>query len=190
MKVIGIGLNKTGTKTLGACLLHWGFRHQSCSTRDFDLWRTGREDEVFVRMEKYDSFDDWPWPLMYKTIDSRFSGAKFILTRRKDVATWFESLCLHAERMGSSAFRQCIYGHDMPRNHRVEHVAFYEKHLADVRAYFHARPNDLLEVCWEEGDDWKKLAQFLGLPVPDRPFPHNNKRDSKAASPVLWQNRS
>ncbi len=29
MKVFGIGLNKTGTTTLGLCLQHWGFRHKS-----------------------------------------------------------------------------------------------------------------------------------------------------------------
>jgi hypothetical protein len=30
-------------------------------------------------------------------------------------------------------------------------------------------------VCWENGDGWKELANFLEKPVPDQPFPHINK---------------
>ncbi len=63
----------------------------------------------------------------------------------------------------------------MPYDHKTEHVRLYEDHLESVRDYFRARPNALLEVCWEEGDGWAELAAFLDLPVPALPFPHPNR---------------
>ncbi len=30
-------------------------------------------------------------------------------------------------------------------------------------------------MYWKLGDGWKPICDHLGLPVPDRPFPHNNK---------------
>ena len=82
MKIVGIGLNKTGTKTLKYCLEQWGFRHQSYDLRAFELYREGRLDELFDWMQEYDSFEDWPWPLFYREIDTRFPNAKFVLTVR------------------------------------------------------------------------------------------------------------
>ena len=35
-------------------------------------------------------------------------------------------------------------------------------------------PDDLLEVCWENGDGWNELATFLGCELPTSPFPHAN----------------
>ena len=180
MKVVGIGLNKTGTKTLGACLRHWGFRHRSCDYEAFQLWRHGRIDDLLRSMEQYDSFEDWPWPLVYRDIDRAFAGTKFILTRRATAETWFASLCRHATRKGPSEYRASIYGHDMPHDRKTEHVAVYERHNRSVRAYFHDRPDQLLEVSWEEGDGWDLLARFLGLAVPRIPFPHANRSALKS----------
>jgi hypothetical protein len=52
----------------------------------------------------------------------------------------------------------------------------YLSHIQEIRDYFKDRPDDLLEICWENGDGWEKLANFLGKPVPQEPFPHRNKR--------------
>ena len=65
---------------------------------------------------------------------------------------------------------------------------FYEHHNEAVRAYF-AGTDRLLDVCWEEGDGWDELTGFLGLPVPDAPFPHSNPAEwvppPKPAKPSL-----
>ena len=175
MKIIGIGLNKTGTTTLGVCLRQWGFKHISCNKEAFDLWKTGDYPALLKWVEAFDSFEDWPWPLIYREIDQAFPGCKFILTRRKDEKTWFKSLCKHAERTGPTEFRKRIYGYEMPEGHEAEHIRFYRAHNEAVRTYFEQRPGDLLEVCWEEGDGWRELAGFLGYPLPDIPFPHANK---------------
>lgn len=175
MKVIGVGLNKTGTTTLGLCFEHWGLSHIACNREAFELWRQREYVALLKWIEEYDSFEDWPWPLIYKEIDQAFSDTKFILTRRKDAGTWFKSLCKHAKRTGPTDFRKCIYGYEMPHHHKKEHIRFYEAHLKSVRAYFKDRPDNFLEVCWEEGDGWDQLAAFLGFESADIPFPHAKK---------------
>src|SRR5262245_441800 len=181
MKVVGIGLNKTGTKTLGACLRFWGFKHISCDDAAFRLWCDGRIDEVLARyVAEHESFEDWPWPLIYREIDGAYPGTKFILTRRTDAERWFASLCRHAERTGEAHYRLRIYGHEMPHDHKREHLAFYEAHNRSVREHFRGRPDQLLEVCWEQGSGWSALAAFLRLPAPAVAFPHENSSARKA----------
>ena len=175
MKIVGIGLNKTGTKTLGACLQHWRLKHASFSSEAFELWRNNDLTALMSWVENYQSFEDWPWPLIFKEIDRKFPGSKFILTRRKDPHGWFESLCRHAELTGPTVFRKYVYGYEMPHGHKDAHIRCYEEHLQSVRKYFLSRADALLEVCWEEGSGWPELAQFLKLPVPTRPFPRANK---------------
>lgn len=182
MKVVGVGLNKTGTTSLGVCLKYWGLKHLSCTPEAFELWRRNKIRPLMTWVARYDSFEDWPWPLLYREIDRVFPGTKFILTRRKDPNTWFGSLCRHAERTGPTAFRKYIYGHAMPRGFRDAHIRFYEAHNEAVRKYFERRPNDFLEVCWEEGDGWEELAEFLGFETPNRPFPHANQSPTHRGS--------
>lgn len=177
MKIVGIGLNRTGTTTLGVCLKYWGYRHISCSKVDFQLWAAGNLDELLRRVSVYDSFEDWPWPLIYQEIDRSFSGSKFILTRRRSPEVWFSSLSKLAEKTGPTEFRKAIYGHAMPSDNKDAHIEVYCRHLESVRDYFRNRPQDLLEVCWEEGSGWKDLADFLGKPCPSIPLPHANKSD-------------
>ena len=178
--MLGVGLNKTGTKTLGECLRAFGTRNRSFDAHAFELWRAGRIAELLESMQSHDSFEDWPWPLVYREFDVRFPDARFVLTTRRDSQTWFESLCKHAERTGPTPFREAVYGFAMPHAHRAVHVAIYERHNDEVREYFSARPGKLLEVCWERGDDWEVLANFLGLPPPVLPFPHENANPARA----------
>jgi hypothetical protein len=29
--------------------------------------------------------------------------------------------------------------------------------------------------CWEDSDGWDSLCSFLGVPIPNAPFPHSNR---------------
>lgn len=69
----------------------------------------------------------------------------------------------------------------MPHEHEKEHIQFYENHNKSAREYFKDRPQDLLEVCWEAGDGWRELAEFLNRESPKIPFPHANKSPSESA---------
>jgi hypothetical protein len=179
MKVFGIGLNKTGTKTLGVCLNQLGYAHKSVDRPAFELFKKGDINGLFNIIDKYDSFEDWPWPLIYKEVDEKYPDSKFILTIRKTPESWFKSLCRHADYTGPTEFRKHIYGYEMPRKHKQHHLDFYDKHVKDVTDYFKSQPEKLLIVCWENGDGWEKLSSFLGFDCPNVPLPHTNKRHSK-----------
>ena len=179
-KVVGIGLPKTGTTSLGYCLRRFGYKHH---TYDMDLAvkvKRDQIDEVLEEAEKFESFEDWPWFSIYRELDKRFPGSKFILTLRKDTATYVRSLQGHHEREGIRN-RDFVKPHWWDEVHGMEPADWdydysarrYEKHNHDVLEYFEGRiGKDLLVVCWENGDEWKVLSSFLGKRIPDEPFPH------------------
>ena len=186
MKVFGIGLNKTGTKTLRLCFEHFGFRHTSVNRELTHCVDRGELERVFEFAERYDSFEDWPWPLIYRQLDARFPGSKFILTTRESADKWLRSLKRHAPLTRTTECRQIAYGYPMPHGHEVEHRAIYEHHNRAVREYFRHRRGDFLEVCWEAGDGWKELCGFLGQEIPDIPFPHANPGSRKRRRLFRW----
>ena len=189
MKVFGIGLNKTGTKTLGTYLQAFGFRHRSYDSDNtrtspsYDLYQAGQVDRLLDIMEDYDSCEDWPWPLLYQQLDERFPDARFVLTVRASADVWYRSLCNMAVRLGPfPLWERLVYGHAMPQGHRQQHVEIYQTHNARVSEYFRDRPGKLLTVCWERGDDVAALARFLDLPVPALPAVHENRSPSRVYS--------
>ena len=98
----------------------------------------------------------------------------------------------HAMRVDpvvGSRSRQLAYGYPYPQLNPAAHMEIYERHLERVRQHFRQRPQQLLEVCWEEEASWHPLCGFLGQPVPQLPFPHANRAIS--ANPErLAQNQS
>lgn len=179
MKIFGIGLNKTGTTTLGACLQQLGYRHTSFSLPLLEQVAMGELEPLLHTVASHDSFEDWPYPLVFEQLDRHFPGSRFILTRRASPERWLESLQAHALRtdpqLGARA-RSLAYGLPYPQLDPQAHLHRYHQHLARVRAYFAQRPGDLLEVCWEEQASWEPLCAFLQQPVPALPFPHANAR--------------
>jgi len=187
MKVIGVGLNKTGTKTLEYYLKQWGFQHKTYDLDAFNLYRAGRLNELLEMMQQYDSFEDWPWPLMFREIDSNFPDARFVLTVRRSPAVWYRSLCNMAVRMGPlQQYEQHIYGYAMPQGHRDEHLQYYQAHNQAVAKHFRGRPATLLKVCWETGDHPQKLADFLGLNVAETPPQHINRSQAVYSGDNLY----
>src|SRR6476619_5293405 len=78
-KVVGIGLPKTGTTSLGYCFRRLGFKHR---TYDMDLAlqvKRNQLDEVLAEARRYEAFEDWPWFTIYRELDQTFPHSKFIL---------------------------------------------------------------------------------------------------------------
>src|SRR5947209_7697875 len=97
MKVIGIGLPKTGTTTLGKCLNILGFVRQTSWTREVATYYENRNIDVLMAYaESFDSFEDYPWCFLYKEFDETFPGSKFVYTVRKDLHIWLESRRKHS----------------------------------------------------------------------------------------------
>ncbi len=163
-KVVGIGLPKTGTTSLGYCFRRFGFKHQ---TFDMDLAvkvKGNQIEEVLREAEKHESFEDWPWFLLYREFDLKFPDTKFILTLRKDTAMYVKSLKGHHDRQGirNKDFVKPPWWDEV---HGVEPHAWdyaksaqrYESHNRAVLEYFDGRVGkDLLVVCWENGDGWDR----------------------------------
>ena len=142
MKVIGVGLNKTGTKTLGKCFKIFGYCRMSFNDVAFNLWRTGHIEDLMKIASVYDAFEDWPWSLLFREFDKYFPETKFILTLRKDPEIWYKSLCNHAIHTGPTEYRKAIYGEYMPQASKEKHIKFYESYNQEVRDYFRERPQD------------------------------------------------
>lgn len=173
-KIFGIGLNKTGTKTLGSCLKTFGLKHKTYDLELLESFSKGDYNSIFQIVDEFDSFEDWPWPLIYKELDEKYENSKFILTIRKDQNTWYNSLCKHAQRTGPTKARKIAYGYFMPEENRKAHLFIYNSHNESVINYFSQRKDKLLVVCWENGDSWEKLCNFLNFPIPLVNFPHEN----------------
>jgi len=169
-KVFGIGMSKTGTTTLAACLETLGFLPHSGFEPQLKRWlEQGKDIErILTFAQDYRSFEDSPWYHLYTELDKRFPGSKFILTVRKDSETHAQSSWAHGLAKGTRSG-------EITDEYRKKKIAVYEKHNNQVLDYFRARPDDLLVMCWEKGDGWEKLCPFLGMPVLSVPIPHRNQ---------------
>ena len=152
MKIVGIGLGQTGTSTLAACLRHFGYRHKTWDKALYDAYARGDMAAIDRVLDAYDSFDDWPWPMLYREIDQRYPGSKFILTLRDNPETWLRSLETHARRRVNRTRIWQFYGMAHGRFEAEKARQRYLQHAEDVRRYFKDRPEDFLEVCCERGD--------------------------------------
>lgn len=178
-KVLGVGWAKTGTTSLGVCLKKLGRKHVSRRLDLVDQWSRGDSDQILSLAGKHDSFEDWPWLLLYKEFDHAFPGTKFILTTR-DSSSWIKSYLNQIHQPGHftpemNRLREQLYGLSFSNPDPARLVARYESHNAAVRTYFRNRPHDLLEVDWSKGHGWEEICGFLGERVPSAPFPHANR---------------
>lgn len=172
MKIFGIGFHKTGTKSLAQALMHLGYsvtgpngvHDPDIGARVFDY-----VDDLTPR---FDAFQDNPWPVVFRELDERFPGSKFILTIRDPVA-WIQSVVDHFGQH-DTPMRSWIYGVGHPQGHEETYLRRYQQHNQDVQAHFRDRPADLLVMNITAGDGWEKLCPYLGRPVPAGVFPHAN----------------
>lgn len=174
-KVFCIGFHKTGTTSLELALEKLGYRVTgSFGTKDPDI-ASKVHDMAYAVVDDYDAFEDNPWPILYKELDERFPDSKFVLTRRP-AESWIRSQ-VRDFASTESPMRRWIYGEaaGCPEGNEDIYIARYERHNREVLEYFSDRPGDLLIFDLPRGDGWDKLCPFLGLSIPDEPFPHANK---------------
>lgn len=181
-KAFVIGLSRTGTSSmdqalqvLGMSSIHW------LNPISMDLIRP--TDYLL-----FDAFSDLGVTAEFETLFHRFSRAKFVMTARP-LESWERSVRRHfarnarvdgpSELIGTplaQTFRgmkgmieSSVYGHfdswaDAHRAHEERVSDFFSGRRAD----------SLLRFDATAGDGWGKLCQFLGVPVPERPYPHTN----------------
>ncbi|MCB9592634.1 MAG: hypothetical protein H6719_07870 [Sandaracinaceae bacterium] len=184
-KVFGLGLSRTGTRSLTAALHTLGIDavHYPVDEDTFRALESGKLDFRF--MQAFDGITDITASPYFAQLDAMYPDAKFVLTLR-DEETWLRSC--HNHWLGRDPFevtssrgreihlqirrflRAATYG-----TYRFEPERFrwvYRQHVAAVRRYFADRPGKLLELDIVSGSGWGPLCEFLGRPMPDQPFPH------------------
>ena len=174
-KVFCIGFHKTGTTTLEVALRKLGYKVTGCfGTKDPDIAEKVHE-MAYAMVERFDAFEDNPWPVLYKELDERFPGSKFILTRRPSDA-WIRSQVKDFATT-ETPMRRWIYGETAgcPEGNEDTYVERYERHNREVVEYFKDRPDDLLVIDLPADAGWDKLCRVLGHDIPNKPFPHANK---------------
>ncbi|MFW9788625.1 MAG: sulfotransferase family protein [Candidatus Thorarchaeota archaeon] len=181
MKIFGIGFHKTGTTSLAEALKILGYtvtgpngvRNPNIATEVLDI--------AADLVARYDAFQDNPWPIIYKELDVRYPGSKFILTIRPP-EDWIRSAVRHFGTT-NTAMREWIYGVGHPAGHEDIYINRFNKHNRDVQEYFKDRPDDFLVMNLPAGDGWEKLCRFLGKELPDVDFPFANKAQDREKGP-------
>jgi hypothetical protein len=176
-KVFCIGFHKTGTKSLAAALRTLGYNVTGPNgVYDPDIVHNVYA-MAFDLVARFDAFQDNPWPIIYKEVDKKYPGSKFVLSLR-DPVLWIKSQVRH---FGSSEtpMRKWIYGAGCPAGNEKVYISRFEAHNEGVLRYFAHRPHDLLALNLADGDGWQKLCPFLGREPPGMPFPHANSAEER-----------
>jgi hypothetical protein len=195
-KILGIGLSKTGTKSLIGALAQCGLRtahyiEHIRIMRGLGTWFSGDFDKD--SLADCDAAADLPIATFFAQLDRRYPGSKFILTVR-EIESWLTSVRQHWQRaplkqkriqlgkkISVDQYRRLLrlttYGMDDFCADRFRWI--YQTHLKNVQSHFENRPHDLLilDVCG--GEAWDRLGPFLGSmvnsPPPGMQFPWENK---------------
>jgi hypothetical protein len=176
-KVFCIGFHKSGTKSLATALTLLGYRVTGPNgVLDPDIGRNVHRMSLRL-VAQYDAFQDNPWPILYRELDRRCPGSKFILTLRPTNA-WIRSQVRHFGTE-STPMREWIYGIGCPVGNEQVYIERYERHNREVLEYFQNRPNDLLVLKLTEGEGWERLCTFLGKRNPNVEFPHVNRAEDR-----------
>lgn len=172
-------LGKNRYYSLGLACSRLGFDHRSQGLDYVEALAAAKYEDIFSETDRYDSFDDWPWLLMYEQFEQRYPEAKFILTVREETS-WLRSYKTMLADQGRASeqmnlIRSRLYGLDFPNVSDTDLVRRYRKHNRDVTAYFAQKPGKLLVADWSAGHGYPELCEFIGLPPLEEPFPHVNK---------------
>lgn len=172
-RVFCIGWHKTGTTTLGLALVELGYSVVGCRLDMVHPLRQGDLNTVLNTAGEYDAVQDVPWAALFKELDERYPGSRFILTQRGE-SSWLKS----ARRHFASAYvplHEWLYGEGVLQGHEALYLKRFRRHDREVRDFFRGREDDLLIMDLQGGDGWDTLCAFLGHDRPNRPFPHANK---------------
>lgn len=177
--IVGVGLHKTGTTSLGVALGELGFTVLGHRPELVPSLTRGEVAPALRLAQTADAVQDTPWPLLFAELDAAVPDARFVLTHR-DPDAWLASVVKHFGGT-TTPMREWIYGPGKgdPQAHPQVYLDRYRAHVARVREYFADRPHDLLELDMGRHPGWEPLCRFLDRPVPDRDFPHHNQAEPR-----------
>lgn len=192
LRVIGAGLGRTGTFSLKFALEYLGFgpcHHMAEVWANFPdqlpkwLRVVDGERDWDAVFEGFSSAVDYPACTYWRELAAFYPDAKIVLSVR-DPESWFDSVSTtvfsqallgrFAEGPVKRFFEGAVTGEFGDRiADRDFMVAYFRRRTAEVQAEI---PADRLLV-FEAKQGWEPLCAFLGVPVPDAPYPRTNSRE-------------
>lgn len=172
-QVFCIGWHKTGTSTLGLALIELGYSVVGCRLDMVHPLRRGDVQSVLRLAGQFDAVQDVPWAPLFRELDERYPGSRFILTER-DESAWLRSASRHFDST-YVPLHEWLYGEGILKGNEALYLQRYRRHNQEIHDYFAGREEDLLVMNLERGDGWDVLCSFLDHGRPKRPFPHANK---------------
>lgn len=150
-KVYIVGLNKTGTSSLGEAMREAGCRHLSYSPFAIKAFNNRDFDTLKAILESFDSFDDKPWndPAIWPLMRQIQPEALWCYTFR-DVDKWSRSYLNYSEL--NDALNEVVFINSLVTK------KFVEKHLQAAKDF--EKSNDLSFV-WLDCDELSHRGSAL-----------------------------
>jgi hypothetical protein len=182
MKILGVGLSKTGTTSLHRALGMLGYHslHYDQHRLNDIIDGTNRFPD-FRRYDDVDAVLDIPTACFFEELTQAYPDCKCILTLREE-DQWWRSIEEHFNRKSPVPSPQ----HDLFK-WRVRHYVYgaataheflfrkkYRQHNDNVLRTVPA--HRLLVMDITAGDGWERLCPFLGISAPPLAFPHDNRQ--------------
>lgn len=193
LKIIGAGFGRTGTLSIRYALEELGYgpcyHMKAALTRPWHIpfWLKaidGKKVNWKRFFRKYSSTIDWPACEFYKELMEEFPDAKVILNIREP-NEWYESALRTIYRIQSyfpwwfpkifvkmqenliwqGRFEGRFEEREFAINNFLRHAEEVKKHV----------PEDKLLV-YDVNDGWEPLCKFLGVDMPQNPFPHHHEQ--------------
>ncbi len=209
MKILGVGLSRTGTLSLHSALRILRFKsihHDAVRLNDVLDGSTVRPD--FRRYDDVDAVLDLPTAYFYDEITSAYPDCKCVLTVR-NIDDWWRSIRRHfnvrlpapppgyyglrarARRYLSRRLRPNVRRDFIPFRMQLRNYVYgsstareylYKKRFQEHNDRVLAKipPSRLLVMDITAGEGWEKLCPFLGVAIPAVPFPHEDRTPSNA----------
>ncbi len=175
-KIFIIGLPRTGTTSVCAALLELGYK----------VAHTAYTQQAFALA---DAVADTPVFCDYRQLDQLFLGSRFIYLDRP-LANWLPSIKVLLQKLMvkidpleggyqpliKRCYQQTFDPLTLDSLTDDEHLSrCYQRHKAEVLAYFAGRPGELLVIDVARSGELQRLREFLGVSLDaGADFPHLN----------------
>ncbi|HEY2106771.1 MAG TPA: sulfotransferase [Candidatus Binataceae bacterium] len=202
LRIVGAGFGRTGTVSLKEALEKLGFGPcyhmlEVLERPDhIEMWHRlayGGSIDWDLLFKDYQSAVDWPAARYWRELADHYPDAKVLLSLR-DPESWYKSMSdtifqglkvrtpgnlpqarAHQAEMARKIIVEDTFAGNV--EDKAHAIAVYNRHNEQVRRTI--QPGRLL--VFEARQGWEPLCRFLGVAVPDEPFPHLNDTASMQA---------
>jgi hypothetical protein len=171
VKILGVGLNKTGTTSVTKALDILGYK---CLHNHELITAKYRNNELPGLIDKYDFLcDGFCYTHMLQFLSENYPDAVFLCTQRP-MEDWIISRTIHDLHA-----RVCwpIVGRNRHIDTKMYEEIFYQ-HQQDIQTYLIDKGRNVFDLIVPQLN-WKVLCDIFDKPIPKQKFPHGNTGEYK-----------